>query len=149
MGRFLAGVVSALLLVGAGIFIWKSIAQADDPIPPPTRPSLLAAPTPLGDPPSADRSREEKRFDRYDKDRDDIITRPEYLATRQKAFARLDLNNDGKLDFEEWAARTTAKFAKADADKSATLNRVEFTTTRVIRTPTTRCSCPQDSNSAE
>lgn len=140
MGRFLAGVAAALLMVGAGIFIWKSIARADDPVPPAPPPLLV---TKAGQPelPSADRSREEKRFDRYDKDRDDSITRAEYLAPRQKAFAKLDRNGDGKLDFEEWAARTTEKFAKADADHSSALNRDEFATTRAKRSPGSRCVC--------
>jgi hypothetical protein len=148
MWRFLAGVASALLMVGAGIFMWKSIAQADDPVPPVPRP-LLVAQTQTAELPSAERSREEKRFDRYDKDRDDSITRVEYLAPRQKAFTKLDRNGDGKLDFEEWATRTTGKFDKADTNHSKSLDRGEFATTRVIRTSNAACICKQDENPAD
>lgn len=148
MGRFLAGVAAALLMVGAGIFIWKSIAQADDPVPPAPPPLLV---TKSGQPelPSAERSREEKRFDRYDKDRDESITRAEYLAPRQKSFAKLDRNGDGKLDFEEWAGRTTEKFAQADADHSGTLNRNEFATTRAKRSSRSRCVCAPAESAGE
>lgn len=149
MWRFLAGVASALLMVGAGLFVWKSVAQADNPIPPaPGRPSLLARAA-LTDPPSAERSREEKRFDRYDKDGDQGITRAEYLAPRQIAFAKLDVNHDGRLDFNEWAVRTVDKFAKADADRSGTLNRAEFITTRAKHDPKPRCSCPPADSAAD
>lgn len=148
MWRYLAGAASALLMVGAGIFIWKSVAQADDPVPSPP-PPLLVSKAPMAELPSADRSREEKRFDRYDKDRDDSVTRTEYLAPRQKAFAKLDQNGDGSLDFDEWAAKTVAKFEKADVDRSKSLNRGEFATTRVIRASRTRCACEREENSAE
>ena len=148
MWRFLAGAASALLMMGAGIFIWKSVAQADDPIPP-APPPLLVSKTSGTELPSADRSREEKRFDRYDKDRDDSVTRSEYLAPRQKAFTKLDRNGDGKLDFEEWSSRTTAKFDKTDADRSKSLDRGEFATTRVIRSPRVGCACRGEENSAE
>ncbi|MHA6719395.1 EF-hand domain-containing protein [Sphingomonas sp. RS6] len=87
------------------------------------------------------RTREQKRFDRYDKNRDDAIGREEYLASRRKAFARLDTNNDGRLDFEEWAARTIDKFASADADKSGTLTRAEFLVTAPKRRTPPRCAC--------
>jgi hypothetical protein len=147
MWRFLAGVVSALLLVGAGLFFWKGTAQSDEPIPqPPLLPSQYAQPAPLAPPPSAERSREQKRFDRNDKDRDEVITRDEYLAPRQKAFAKLDANGDGRLNFEEWAVKTSDKFAKADADRSKTLSRDEFKTTRVKRSAQPRCNCVEDGN---
>jgi hypothetical protein len=147
MWRFLAGVMSALLLVGAGLFFWKGIAQSDDPIPPPPLlPSQYAQPAPLAAPPSAERSREEKRYDRYDKDRDETITRDEYLAPRQKAFAKLDANGDGRLSFEEWVVKTSDKFAKADADRSKTLSREEFKTTRAKRATQPSCNCGDDGN---
>ncbi|MGE0775131.1 MAG: histidine kinase [Sphingomonadaceae bacterium] len=144
MWRFLAGVTSTLLLVAAGLFFWKGIAQSEDPISPP--PVVQAPPSPLEPPPSAERSREEKRFDRYDKDRDQLITSDEYLAPRQKAFTKLDVNGDGRLSFEEWAVRTSDKFAKADADGSKALSRDEFLTTRVKRKPPPRCNCNSEEN---
>ena len=45
------------------------------------------------------KTREQKRFGRYDKDRDGAITRDEYLASRRKAYAKLDTNGDGRLSF--------------------------------------------------
>lgn len=145
MWRFLAGVLSALLFVGAGLFLWKSIAQSEDPVSPPPQPLVLRQ-EPPAPPPSAERSREQKRFDRYDKDRDEIITKAEYLAPRQKAFVKLDSNGDGRLSFEEWAVRTIGKFADADVDGSGILDREEFATTRVKRTAKPRCECPPDSD---
>lgn len=141
MWRFLAGVLSALMLVGAGLFLWKGFAQADDnPVPPPPPPSLVQ-PASLATPPSAERDRETKRFDRYDKDRDALVTRDEYLASRHKAFDKLDTNQDRRLSFEEWSVKTADKFVKADADASKTLSREEFATTRAKRTAKPRCDC--------
>ena len=146
MWRFLSGVLSALLLVGAGLFLWKGSAQADgDPVPPPPGPSLIQ-PASLTTPPSAEHDRETKRFDRYDKDRDALVTRAEYLASRQKAFDKLDINQDRRLSFEEWSAKTSDKFVKADADGSKTLSREEFATTRVKRADKPRCDCLADNN---
>jgi hypothetical protein len=146
MGRFLAGVASALLLAGAGIFVWTSMAEQPGPIPAApagagaTGPVALA---PLGDPPRAtDKTREERRFSRYDKDRNGGVAREEYLATRRKAFAKLDSNGDGQLGFDEWAVRTSGKFAAADRDRSGVLTPAEFATTRVVRKPSLRSDCP-------
>ena len=65
-------------------------------------------------PEASPRTREQKRFGRYDKDKDGAITRDEYLQSRRKAYAKLDANRDGVLSFDEWATKTTAKFATAD-----------------------------------
>ncbi len=145
MWRFLAGVVSALLLAGAGLFWWQGRDGA-------TLGGLPRAPfaamaqggaTPLADPPEAsDRTREEKRFARYDKDRNGAVAREEYLAARRKAFARLDTDGDGRLAFEEYAVKTTAKFAAADKDRSGVLSAVEFAATRVVRKAAVRPRCP-------
>jgi hypothetical protein len=143
MWRYLAGGVSALLLVTAGFLFFRSGARPDQPLfgPPPQAPA--AQPTlPAAAPAATEKTREQKRFDRYDKDRDGIITRDEYLASRRKAFARLDTDHDGRLSFEEWAIRTTGKFAHADADHSGALNAAEFLTTRVVRKPKPKCACP-------
>lgn len=149
--RFFAGVVSALLLVTAGLLVYRGWA-ADDPVIAPAPPPRLAPEQPVqygvleevAVPKAPVKTREQKRFDRYDKDRDDAITRDEYLGSRRKAFARLDSNGDGRLSFEEWAVRTTTRFATADADKSGALTRDEFLTTAPKRrTPAkTRCVCP-------
>lgn len=146
MGRFLAGVASALLLVVAGMFLWKSVAGARDPVP--LAPADAGAPAPvalapLADPPAASaKTREERRFSRYDKDKDGSVAREEYLASRRKAYAKLDANGDGRLSFDEWAVKTTAKFAAADADRTGALTPAEFATTRVVRKSTPRANCP-------
>ena len=144
MWRYLVGAGGTLLLVVAGMFLFRGSATSEPGI----AAAPVAAPTPSADaslpdeaPRASARTREEKRFDRVDKDRNDTITREEYLATRRKAFARLDRNGDGRLDFEEWAVRTTTKFAVADKDKSATLTRAEFATTAVKRRPKAACVC--------
>lgn len=137
---------SALLLVAAGIFLWKSGAGARDPIPPAPAGAGAVAPValaPLTDPPAAtEKTREERRFSRYDKDRDGSVAREEYLASRRKAYAKLDANGDGRLTFDEWATKSTGKFAAADADRSGALTPAEFTSTRVARKPAARGDCP-------
>ncbi|MDB5701515.1 MAG: histidine kinase [Sphingomonadales bacterium] len=144
MWRFLAGVGSALLLVTAGLFIWK--AQADRSTLIPAMPIAgQAAPmglTDLTEPPSAsEKTREEKRFSRYDKDRNGAVGRDEYLISRQKAFAKLDLNHDGKLGFDEYAVKAVQKFAAADQDKNGALTAVEFASTRVVHKIKPKAKC--------
>lgn len=143
MLRFLGGVVSALLLVAAGIFIWRSQAEADNGIlPPPPAAGIVSPLKPGVEPPSApDKSREERRFARYDANEDGLITRAEMMNTRRKAFAKLDRDNDGRLTFEEWAVATSDKFAKADADRSGALNAAEFRTTKRESKRKPKCSC--------
>lgn len=145
MWRLLAGGASTLLLSGAGLFWWTSGSDRASPVPAfnPGQAQAAVSQSQEAAPPEAEeRTREQKRFDRYDKDRNDAISREEYLASRRKAFAKLDTNGDGRLSFEEWAKKTTDKFAKADADGSAALSRAEFATTRVVRKARPRCDCP-------
>lgn len=143
MWRFLAGVASALLLSGAGLFWWTSGSETTSALaafPPPQARTQTGEPAL---PPEAEeRTREEKRFDRYDKDRNGQITTEEYLASRRKAFAKLDVNGDGRLGFEEWAKKTTDKFAKADSDRTKALSRAEFATTRPVRKSKPAAKCP-------
>ena len=144
MKRFLAGVMSALLLMTAGLVLWSRAADADDPIPPPprARPLLLAPPAaPPSAPATPEKTREQKRFSRYDDNENGLITRAEMMETRRSSWERLDTNKDGRLDFEEWAVTTSEKFAKADADKSGTLNADEFLTTRRKSKPRPKCTC--------
>ena len=146
MWRLMACAGAILLLGLAGILSWKSMASVDDalPAPPPSSSGamLLSSKAPSTPPAASDRTREDKRFDRYDKDQDQSVTREEYLASRRKAWARLDTDHDGKLSFEEWATKATSKFAAADADRSGRLSRTEFASTRVKRRAMTRCACP-------
>jgi hypothetical protein len=133
MWRFFAGVGSALLLVTAGFFLWTGIAQGDeDPIPAPPEGRAAASAGGGGParPPSADeRTREQRRFDRADRDNDGRVTLEEMTYGRRRNYDRLDTNHDGRLSFEEWAARTLAKFAEVDANRDRALNRAEFAAT--------------------
>ncbi|HEX7857082.1 MAG TPA: hypothetical protein VF503_25655 [Sphingobium sp.] len=152
MGRFLAGSIAALLLVAAGLFWWQGQASREsvaleaksDPPPP------LEEIPPEGDenavgealPPTATpRTREEKRFDRYDRDRDGIIGRNEMLASRVKEFRKLDKDGNNLLSFEEWATRTIDKFDGADANHDGRLTRAEFATTAPAPKPPAKCKC--------
>jgi hypothetical protein len=146
MWRYLAGGVAALLMAGAGVFLFQSKATPEPlPSPPAARASQSAAPTEelVEVPEAPDRTREEKRFDRNDKDKNSLISLAELQQPRRKAFAKLDKNGDGRLSFEEWAVRTSDKFAAADKDKSGALTRAEFATTAPKRKPKTtpRCDC--------
>lgn len=146
MWRYLAGGVGALLLGGSGLVLWQQLG-ASPPIAPPA-PAIAPAPALLAEPPAAtEQTREEKRFLRYDKDRDGKVAREEFLATRRKAYAKLDSNGDGRLSFEEWSVKTSDRFARADADKSATLTPVEFATTRIARKAARPAPCVPDSDS--
>lgn len=146
MWRYLAGGVAALLMAGAGVFLFQSRATPD-PLPTPSARVAQAGAEPGAEvaevPQAPDRTREEKRFDRNDKDKNGLVSLAELQQPRRKAFAKLDSNGDGKLSFEEWAVRTSTRFAVADKDKSGTLTRAEFATTAPKRKPKTtpRCDC--------
>ena len=148
MWRYFVGAGAALVLGLAGLFLLRG--SAAPPVKLPGAPAVHVAaaaaedPLPAEAPSATAKTREQKRFDRYDKDRNDAVTRDEYLLSRRKAFAKLDANRDGRLDFDEWAAKTTTKFAGADADKSGALSRTEFLTTAPKTRPGTkpRCICP-------
>lgn len=135
MWRFFAGVACALVLAGGGILIWQGVAKSPPAIVPAAVASApAAAATPLAMPPQAtEATREQKRFNRYDHDRNGTVSAEEYLAARHKAFAKLDTDGDGRLSFDEWAIKARTKFATADADRSGLLTPAEFATTRVVR----------------
>ena len=147
MWRYLAGGVAALLMVGAGWLLVGGRAQADSALP--AAPRQFSAQTGDRDsmlpdtvPEATAKTREQKRFARYDKDRDGQVGREEYLASRRKAWAKLDANGDGRLSFEEWSAKTLTKFATADRDRSGAMNAAEFATTAVKRSTRPRPNCP-------
>ncbi len=131
MLRFLAGAAACLLFVTGAFMLWQSHAkQAPSavPPPPPATPGIELAAIP--DAPEADpKNKEEKRFDRADKNKDGTITLSELVEPRRKPFAKLDLNHDGTLSFEEWAVKTITKFETADGDRSKGLTRAEYATT--------------------
>jgi hypothetical protein len=145
MWRYLAGGAAALALAGAGVLVWGrgeaplNVAAAADSPPP-----AQDADTPLPErlPEASPKTREERRFGRYDKDRDGKITRDEYLLSRRKAYARLDRDGDGRLSFEEWSVKTGERFTKADADRSGAMTAAEFATTAPKRRARSRVECP-------
>ena len=146
MWRYLAGAGAALMLVGAGWLLFGARATTEavlPAMPAQTAETQADAALPETVPEATPRTREQKRFGRYDKDRDDSLTREEYLLSRRKAYARFDLNGDGRLSFDEWAAKTTTKFAAADRDRSGAMNAAEFATTAVKRrSAPRRANCP-------
>jgi hypothetical protein len=146
MWRYLAGGVAAMLMVAAGWMIFSGRARTEPVLPPApqavTQSDAGGAADEAPVPEATEKTREEKRFDRYDKDRDGKIAREEYLVSRRKAFAKLDANGDGRLTFEEWGVKTLSKFAGADGDKSGAMDRTEFAATAVKRKAKPRCVCP-------
>ncbi|MFK7842485.1 MAG: hypothetical protein AB8B54_09495 [Sphingorhabdus sp.] len=155
MKKFAAGAAGMMLMLTAGLFIWIGAQGQDVPIPeappPPKQAPLetlpeadsdaetvgLAPPTP---PKAYKASREEMRFNRYDRDRDEVITRLEMMSSRTDSFRKLDKDGNNLLSFEEWAVATSDRFAGADRDGNLQLTRTEFRTTRPKRS-TPRCKC--------
>lgn len=154
MGRIAIGGLAALLLVAAGLFWWQSRAA----IKPDGRPvpEILAAPVddslPEGDanafgaaPPmpanASPQSREQRRFGRYDRNRDGVITRAEMLSSRTKAFRKLDTDGNNLLSFEEWAVATADRFGAADANKDGKLAPAEFAVTAPPVKARAKCRC--------
>lgn len=147
--RTLLGGAAALLMATGGFFLWQGLGETPDPaveaLPPPEAlpvadASLVGTPPP--EPPEARAAtREERRFQRYDRNRDGIITRVEMMSSRTAAFRRLDSDGNNLLSFEEWAAATGNRFAEADKDGSGTLTAPEFATTAPQRRPRSECRC--------
>jgi hypothetical protein len=154
MNRVLLGALAALLLVAAGTFWWQGRAATERGAPPPVATLASGSATddlPTADgkglrgaaPPEADEmTREQRRFDRLDRNRDAIITRNEMLAPRAAAFRALDTDHNNLLSFEEWAVRTSDRFKSADADGDLKLTRPEFATTKPKRVAHPECRCP-------
>ena len=150
MWRYLAGAGAALALAGAGVMLFSGHASRPAALLP-AAPGLTPAEAGGGEeqalpdtvPAATAKTREERRFGRYDKNKNGEITRDEYLLSRRKAFAKLDRNGDGQLSFDEWGTKAIAKFAGADRDRSGAMNAAEFVTTAVRRKPArTRVNCP-------
>jgi hypothetical protein len=152
VNRIVLGAFIAMLFLGVGLFWLQGRAQVERGAPPPEP----AAATPTGlpsadvaglrgpEPPEASElTREQQRFFRYDRNRDQRITREEMLSTRTAAFRALDKDGNNLLTFEEWAVTTVDRFEKADANGDGELTAAEFATTapapRASATP--RCDC--------
>lgn len=153
MNRILLGALAALLLVAAGVFWWQGRAATERGAPPPEMTLASGAvpddlPTADGKglrgapPPEADEiTREQRRFDRFDRNRDGTVTRNEMLATRAAAFRALDADHNNLLSFEEWAVRTANRFKAADANGDLRLTREEFATTKPKEAAHPQCRC--------
>lgn len=153
MNRILLGALAALLLVAAGVFWWQGRAATERGAPPPE--AGFASGTPVDDlstadgkglrgaaPPEADEvTREQRRFDRLDRNRDAIVTRNEMLAPRAAAFRALDTDGNNLLSFEEWAVRTSNRFKAADGNGDQRLTREEFVKTRPKPAAKPACRC--------
>ncbi len=145
MIRYVAGAAAGLLLVTGGVLIWQSRAEQAPALPaaplPRTSGASMLAQGPLEAPQASDKSREEKRFSRTDKNKDGKIEPNEIFDARHKAFAKLDANGNGSLSFEEWAAKTIEKFQGADKDRSGWLTPAEYASTAPPPPKHKRCSC--------
>ena len=153
MKQAILGGFVALVLVGVGVFWWQGRAQVEEAAPPPepiaeelaepdipvSDPQDMEGPAP---PEATELTREERRFFRYDRNRDRRITRNEMLSTRSDAFRKLDKDGNNLLTFEEWAVATVNRFEGADADGDGELSQAEFATTRPRRrAPRANCRC--------
>ena len=131
MLRFLAGAAASFLLLTGAFLIWQSRAEHASGLPgaPPARAATLFGTTePLQAPEASAKTREEKRFARYDKDKDGKVETMEYLAARRRNFDKLDVDHNGALSFAEYAVKGIEKFNAAGGRKGF-LTPAEFVAT--------------------
>jgi hypothetical protein len=143
--RFFAGVAACLLLITGAFLIWQSHARQEPGLPaaPGLRAysaSMLGAPAPLQAPQASSESREEKRFSRYDKNKDGKVQADEYLAARRRNFDKLDADHNGALSFQEYAVKGVEKFNAAGGRKGW-LSAAEFVATAPPPAKRKTCSC--------
>jgi len=130
--RFLAGAAACFLLLTGAFLVWQSRAERSSGLP--AAPAARAASdslfggTPLEAPEASAKTREEKRFSRYDKNKDGKVEADEYLAARRRNFDKLDLDHNGALSFAEYAAKGIDKFNTAGGRKGW-LSAAEFVAT--------------------
>ncbi len=144
MARFLAGALASFLMITGAFLMWQGRAE-DAPAlpPPPDKPSVpsMIAKKPEVPPAATPKSREEKRFNRSDRDNDGKIVLEELLQPRRKSYAKLDKDGDGKLSFTEWAHTTIDKFNGADSNRNGQLTRAEYATTAPKPRKKPKCAC--------
>jgi hypothetical protein len=153
--RFFAGVAVCFLLMTGAFLLWQSRAEhaAGLPAAPGSRSgglSLFGSDDTLQAPEASEKTREQKRFSRYDKNKDSKVEIDEYLAARRKNFDKLDLDHNGALSFQEYAAKAIEKFNAAGGRKGW-LSEVEFATTAPPRSKKRKnsCSCRQQAPQPE
>lgn len=144
MLRFFAGVAACFLLLTGAFLIWQSRAASGPRLPdaPPARTasSLFGGSEVLQAPEADPKTREQKRFARYDKDKDGKVEQAEYLAARRKNFDKLDVDHNGALSFAEYAAKGIEKFDAAGG-KKGWLTAAEFVATAPPPAKHKSCSC--------
>lgn len=153
MNRIILGAFATLLAVSVGLFWWQGRAEVEQGAPPPESAAEdVAAPGPLpsadvrglrgpAPPEATEATREQRRFNRLDRDTDNRITRNEMMSTRTADFRKLDTDGNNLLTFEEWAVATGNRFKAADANGDLWLSREEFATTRPREKPKPKCRC--------
>lgn len=146
MNRIVLGAFGALAMVGLGLFWVQGRAEVEEGAPPP-EPLVQKEPEdpevlPFADiaglegpapPESNELTREERRFFRYDYNRDRRITRNEMMSSRTDSFRKLDIDGNNLLTFEEWAVTTSERFEAMDADGNGWLSQSEFATSAPAR----------------
>jgi hypothetical protein len=144
--RFFAGVAVCFLLMTGAFLLWQSHAEhtAGVPAAPGNRSSGFSlfgsSDSTLEAPEASEKTREQKRFSRYDKNKDGKVQIDEYLAARRKNFDKLDLDHNGALSFPEYADKAIEKFKGAGGAKGF-LTEAEFATTAPPRSKKRRTTC--------
>ncbi len=152
MNRTVLGAFAALLLAASGMFWWQGRAAVDPGKLPPAMLAGQADNLTLPDaglrgaqgpalPEATEQTKEQRRFDRVDRNRDGGIARVEALAPRIAAFRKLDVDGNNLLTFEVWAVRTSNRFKAADANGDGKLDRPEFATTKPKPRVQPACKC--------
>jgi EF hand len=153
--RNLVGGLAVLLFMAGSFWLWQTQASTENTIPAAPPPPVaiddalpsagadapLVGPAPPIPPEAPKASREEVRFNRYDRNRDELISRVEMMGSRTKAFRQLDKDGNNLLTFEEWAVATGERFAVADINRDSLLTRKEFVRTRPKAAPKPGCRC--------
>lgn len=153
MNRIVLGALAVLLLAAAAVFWFTGREAVEAGAPPPdlaggdeaapeTLPSAdvsgIVGPAP---PEATEQSREERRFGRYDRNRDGTIARDEMLATRAKGFKKLDSDGNNLLTFEEWAVATSNRFKAGDRNGDGKLSPAEFAASAPKPARKAACRC--------
>lgn len=150
MNRTVLGAFAALLLVAAGVFWWQGRAAVSTGNLPTLATPKAPDSLPVADlhgqrgaalPEATEQTKEQKRFDRLDKNRDGKISRVEMLSPRAAAFRKLDVDGNNLLTFDEWAVKTSNKFKGADANGDRVLDRLEFAKTKPKAKVKPACKC--------